>query len=196
MAQSPLSSFLHDSFEPLAHHQIERLLTMVHHWRNLNIRCHVSNHEKSMNCPATSYLTDWSHKSPLWPSPQFELAQGSVPIKVAWLFNVGPPWTCTTPPFSVSQNWHVAFAPMLALGCVTNVSSFPIKANNFELTLQFRPPLMSRNKCTCSASPSDTVWNVHTKESAFAERYNTTNNTKEQVPSTVGTLLTHDSDNP
>ena len=85
------------------------------------------------------------------------------------------------PSFSVSQNWHVALAPMLALGCVMNVSSFLIKANNFELTLHFRLPLMAHNKCMHPASPSDTMWNVHTNELVFAEHYNTTNNTKEQV---------------
>jgi len=40
---------------------------------------------------------------------------------------------------------------------------------------------MARRKHARSTSPSDTVRNVHTKETAFAERYDTANNTNEQV---------------
>lgn len=40
---------------------------------------------------------------------------------------------------------------------------------------------MARRKRTRSTSPSNIIHNVCTKELAFAERYDTANNTKEQV---------------
>ena len=40
---------------------------------------------------------------------------------------------------------------------------------------------MARRKRARSTSPSDTARNVRTKETAFAERYDTANKTNEQV---------------
>lgn len=47
--------------------------------------------------------------------------------------------------------------------------------------IQSDPPMAHNKKRGCSASPTDNAWNVRTKESAFAEHYDTANKTNEEV---------------